>query len=202
MSVRHSCIPLHIGTGLSEAGPRLGGRAPRGLRPSVDDSARYLLTIPLGGAYDKEVSVFVCSNNEPLLTARGQLSTGAAVEAIAHPASLRGDVNDWSARLSEHPLLLDPPRSDWMLGDEGQPAIESNHKLGGRPYCLMENGRRREQLDELRARGYVQVLQLDVPGCAGDTGNVAGDWPFMDGMFHLFAVPPFAPHSWRWFWER
>ena len=50
------------------------------------------------------------------------------------------------------------------------------------------------------AAGYLQILQLDFPG-GGEDALVSGNWPFGDGMFHLFGKPPFDRDHWRWFFE-
>jgi hypothetical protein len=88
-----------------------------------------------------------------------------------------------------------------MSGAECLPAIESGHKLGGRPYCVVDDPERDRLLESLGARGVVQVLQLDSPGVEGDEGVVDGEWPFLDGIFHLFGAAPFACADWYWFWE-
>ena len=77
------------------------------------------------------------------------------------------------------------------------------HELvhGGSPYLVRETPDLRAQLDETAALGYLQILQIDFPTNEGDE-LVYGDWPFADGVFHLFGRPPFDSDAWRWLWQR
>ena len=52
-----------------------------------------------------------------------------------------------------------------------------------------------------RTGSYLNVLQIDFPAVAGDIGNVEGDWPFGDGLFHGLGRAPFGRGDWLWFWE-
>jgi len=196
-------VPFNVGQGPNEAGPRLGGRPPANVLPRTSNEfICYFLTIPLSVEPSQEVSVFTSSNFDRLLKACGNLNEEGLVQVVVHSSSRRGKSLELSSSLSEHPLLLLEPREDWLMSDEGERIVASFHKLGGRPYFIQGKLGLEAAVRRLMAAGFAQVLQMGFPAVRGDTGEVEGDWPFGDGMFHLFGMAPFGPGDWRWFWER
>ncbi|MEA2563075.1 MAG: hypothetical protein QOH06_4579 [Acidobacteriota bacterium] len=159
----------------------------------------YLLSLPFSMAPSQELSLFLSSFDE-LLPASGSLQEPGLIEVSLHALGPRRESGDYSSPLSEHPLLLQPAKDDWFVNDDGETVIESSHKLGGRPYFIQGEPDLENEVTKILDSGYLQILQLDFPGGGGDA-LVSGDWPFADGLFHLFGKPPFDRDHWRWFFE-
>ncbi len=191
-----TCTPFVIGDGPSLSGPRLGGRAPEGVR--ARGGMEYLLTVPFLTSA-QELSLFVAGFDE-LLPANGSLQAPGLIEVLLHTPAPRRASGEPASSLSEHPLLLQPVKDDWFVNDDGETVIESSHKLGGRPYFIQGEPDLEAEVAKILRSGYLQILQLDFPGGGGDA-LVSGDWPFADGLFHLFGSPPFDRDHWRWFFE-
>lgn len=196
------CIPVSVGLGPCEKGPRLGGRIPSGVTPKVlSKFTRYFLTIPLSVEPPLEASIFLNFDFDEMLKASGKLGSPGLVEVITHEESHRGADTDWSSPLSEHPLVLHEPKADSMIDYLGETVAESCHKIGGTPYWVHPKAALFNEVNRMMSSGFLQILQIDFPGNKGDLGIVAGDWPFGDGMFHLLGKPPFGSRDWGWFWE-
>ncbi|MEM7246846.1 MAG: hypothetical protein AAF533_15950 [Acidobacteriota bacterium] len=190
--------PVTIMDGDSESGPRLGGRAPAGVRPS-DAGLRYLLSLGFPWLPDHEVSVFVVADEGRLLHASGGLATKELLEVVLHPVRRRSEApTSWDSGLSEHPLSIAAACSD-LREIEGRWVPRSADKMGGRPYFIQGEPEREEPVMELLQRGYVQLLQVDVP--AGGPASVLGSWPFGDALFHLFTRWENGAFEWEAFWE-
>ena len=56
------------------------------------------------------------------------------------------------------------------------------------------------EVDSCLNRGFVQVVQMDFPGSAGDAA-VSRAWPFVTGMFHVLAACEGDGLVFRWFFE-
>ncbi|MEA2560180.1 MAG: hypothetical protein QOH06_1684 [Acidobacteriota bacterium] len=158
----------------------------------------YLLTVPFLTP-SQELSLFVAGFDE-LLPANGSLQEPGLIEVFLHAPAPRRAPGEPASSLSGHPLLLHPVKDDWFVNDDGETVIESSHKLGGRPYFIQGEPVLEDEVTKILRSGYLQILQLDFPGGGGDT-LVSGDWPFADGLFHLFGKPPFDRDHWRWFFE-
>lgn len=196
-SEKTECIPVLIGDGPSVSGPRLGGRSPEGIK--ARKGMEYLLTLPFSMDPAQELSLFIAGFDE-ILPASGSLQEPGLIEVLLHSPAPRRASDESASSLSEHPLLLQPAKDDWFINDDGETVVESSHKLGGRPYFTQGESDLEDEVERILRSGYLQVLQLDFPG-GGDDALVSGDWPFADGMFHLFGKPPFDRDHWRWFFE-
>lgn len=193
-------MPLRVvACGPSESGPRLGGTAPEGVRPSVKTrDTRYLATIPLSDDGEIDVSFFLSLTFDEMLRDAGRMYQGAAIEPVTHSPRGRGRGDEFKSVLSPHPLDLGGARDDWSIEDGGE-IIESGHKIGGRAYLIQSTEARRRELERAWSEGFRQFLQLDTPAEAA----VKGDWPFANGMFHAFVRVEDSdrPLRWRFFWE-
>src|SRR3954463_10062938 len=84
-------IPLRIGSGPSDAGSRLGGKAPVGIVPR-EVEMRYVCTVPLSRHPNLELSIFLSSTFEDVLRNYDRvLKNGKEIEAIEHLPSRRGN---------------------------------------------------------------------------------------------------------------
>jgi hypothetical protein len=196
-----TCRPLRVSDGPSESGPRLGGRAPSGVHPGgAKVYGEYLMTIPLIGEANTEISIFLHAVPDDLIHAMNLWNPAGLISAVQHEPRKRGDTSLWRSSLSEHPLIVLPEKVDEMAGYDGAMVPDSCHKLGGLPYVM-----RAETLADDVARalgdGFGQIVQFDLPALPGDSRAVRGDWPFAGALFHLLGRAPYDGSSWRWFWE-
>lgn len=195
------CIPICIGKGESKTGPRIGGASPEGIFPLyVLPDTEYFCTVPLCEKPYMEISVFLSLTLPVMLEHRDCLLDGREVQVVSHAASRRGTSDYLRSRLSAHPLILDPVADDWLIDDRGDRIIRSNHKLGGRTHLIRPYEDLVAKIRDMNASGYLHVLQVDFPG--GGDAPVQGNWPFADGIFHLFGKPPFEASSpWQFLWQ-
>jgi hypothetical protein len=156
--------------------------------PPLAPGSQYVLTFPFLIEPVVYVSVFVNGTIKRLWQSMNDgLQSDDRIVTIQHGDALRGDSDDEiRSELSAHPLLVAELLEPDLVDDgEGGRAIASDHKLGGRPYCIQEP--ELDGAEELLGRGYVQALQLDFP--SSRDGAVSGNWPFTDGLFNLFIAP-------------
>lgn len=192
------CVPFTVGQGDSNEGSRVGGAAPAGVRPLSEDFT-YFATFRIQDDPAEEISIFLKLKDDVVTAESGTLFDDL-IDVVSHPPSSRGPVDGIASKLSAHPILIQPSRGDWMVDDSGEQLIESQHKLGGRPFLInnetdLENG-----LAELQHNGFRQIVQFDFPSGGGDA-LVSGPWPFITGMFHLLGRQDGGRWEWRWFWE-
>ena len=198
---KNVCIPFRVGEGPSERGPRLGGRAPDKVSPRLDaEGIKYFATLPLSLAGEFEVSIFATYDFDTMSEVTGQVEMQGLVQLVVHEASKRGPDSSLKSPLSAHPLILGDPKLDVSRSEDGDPEVESSHKLGGRP-ALIEPSRAAKSLEKLELQGFTQVAQVDFPVTEGDA-DVSGNWPFADGLFHILGRAPYrGDQDWRWFFE-
>ena len=196
----NNSIPFRIGSGLSDAGPRLGGKAPLGVFP-VDKGAgkEYVCTFPVSKSPDLEVSIFLTTDFETMLRTFEQvLANGEVGEAIEHPPSCRGDSLDCRSQLSPHPLILLPEACDEEADEDLGMIRTPTHKLCGMPYA--PTLARQPDFDALNSAHFRLVFQLGFPG--GKDAEVHGTWPFADGIFYVFGHASNRIEPWRMIWVR
>lgn len=195
------CLPITIGTGSSETGPRLGGAPPEGVVPSKRTNlARFFMTLPLSAEGESEVSVFLGFDFDQManVTRRVLGPADDLIEVIEHEKRARGrDSDEFLSEVSPHPLIIGVQSPDWFITG-GERVIESGHKIGGRPYVEQPRSTLLREMDSMMAEGFRQFVQIGFPG--GRDSDVEGDWPFGDGIFHLF-MKKAATIEWRWMWE-
>ena len=187
---------LQIGRGLNVAGPRIGGHPPVGTDGELPESARYLGTFPLAKDPILYFSLFTnCTVYEFIDSMNGGFFSDDRVILIMHEDRPRSSSSRNHSKLTAHPLLIGPAQCDWfMSGDRLEP--ESWHKIGGRPYCLQEP--ELPGASELYDRGYIQVLQIDIPP---SESRLRGDWPFGNVFFNLFWKSPFSNVPYYWYYQ-
>ncbi len=190
--------PIAIGSGASETGPRLGGRPPAGVQTSAMTSdCRYFMTVPLCSATSLELSVFINRDFNTLIEDSGELFRDNRVLLLTHGESERAVASPTTSDVSEHPLLLGAEEDDWRI-EEGEEVVRSCHKLGGRPYTMHDPPEFIEGTREAAELGMRHFLQVDFPGYGE---HVSGDWPWGDGLFHLFCRGDIRTAEWACFWE-
>lgn len=198
------CLPITVGSGISEDGARLGGRPPKDVVPTRKyEATRYFATLPLTADAGTEISIFLSFGFDEMSEAsRRMLGPGDdLVEVVVHEKRLRNaNSNDFVSELSAHPLLIHGEAPDWFLTG-GEKIVESGHKIGGRPYLEQPRTQMLDELQGVISAGFRQFAQLGFPSGAHDA-PVAGDWPFADGVFHLLLKAEAQERlEWRWFWE-
>ena len=127
-------------------------------------------------------------------------SSDRLVQVIAHSESARSQDSEILSDLSPHPMVHGTTSDDWLVDDEGNRIVESRHKLGGRPFLLNPLEGPSAAMAKVTAEGYFQIVQIDFPNAKD--ADIAGNWPFADGIFHILGKEPFDDCSWRYFWER
>jgi hypothetical protein len=190
-----SC-PFRIPDGPSHSGPRIGGLAPSlPVLPDLRPSAEYIITFPLCVEPVLYASLFRnCDPDEFFHALNDGFMSDNRIVAAVHPDLPRGASGLHASQVSPHPLLIQAPGMDMLADGEGGLVTSSDHKLGGRPYCIQDP--ELEGAAALFWTGYVQVLQVDFPGF--EDGNISGPWPFGDGLFNLLWRPPFLASELRW----
>jgi hypothetical protein len=193
-------IPIRVGSGPSEVGPRLGGRAPGGVRPEGAPRSTYLMTLPLSSEPELDASVFLSFDFDGMADGAGILKPNGLVTVLPHPPSRRAHNREHASSLSEHPLILGAISSDKLTSDTGMQVTKSSHKIGGRPFLM--HGEPEIETDVGRAyrSGFRQLVQLAFPGGSGDA-VVSGDWPFGDGLLHIFVHAAQSGLEFLRFWE-
>ncbi len=192
------CIPLDLDEGPSPNGPRIGGRAPDGLRPgSTALNTRYLLTLPLLSDPPSEFSVYIALDSDEMVDNERRVCA-PGVEILVHPPSKRGMSDAHASELDAHPMVLGAEASD-VIESEGESVIRTSAKLGGRPFVINPEKDLEVALERVAAQGFVHILQLPSPSSARVT--MSGPWPFAGGMLQLFARKPFETADWAWYWE-
>lgn len=192
------CIPLELDEGESPNGPRIGGRAPRGVRPrSAAANTHYFLTLPLLSDPPSEFSVYLTLDPDEMVDNERRVCA-PGVEVLVHPPSRRGDSDAHASALDAHSLMLGAEASDTIESD-GDRIIRTSAKLGGRPFVINPEEDLEAALESLAAQGFVHVLQMPSPSSARVT--MRGAWPFAGGMLQLFSRAPFEAANWAWYWE-
>ncbi len=125
------------------------------------------------------------------------LFTDDRIVVTIHEDLPRGSSEKYSSELTMHPVILGPEQIDTLVDEEGELVLNSDHKIGGRPYCLQEP--ELPGAEELFTLGYRQVLQLDFPGY--EDGEISGDWPNYGGLFNLFWNIPFDAFPYQWYFQ-
>lgn len=194
-------IPIRVGSGPSDVGPRLGGRAPEGVRPQGGSaSTAYLMTLPLGIQPALEASIFLSFDFDGMADAAGDLAPNGPVTVLTHTPSRRATTREYASNLSEHPLILGVPSNDELTSDTGVRLTKSSHKIGGRPFFLHGEPTIETDVEIAYRAGFRQLVQLAFPGGSGDA-TVSGDWPFGDGLFHVFVRASQSSFEFLRFWE-
>jgi hypothetical protein len=196
------CVPFTtIGEGDSSKGSRLGGRAPKGIAPrTIGPKTKYLATFCIGDKPTRELSIFLNFDVAGFVENYGEMLTKTdLVHAIVHSESVRGETNELTSHLSEHPIEYEAESDDWVEGWEGELEPDSESKLGGRPHLQYPLRGLRDEVERLERQGLFQLVQIAFPNTKG--GSVSGSWPFGTGWFHLFGKEPFDDDVWHYFWE-
>ena len=196
--------PFQRGLGPSEIGPRMGGRPPKGIYPSsLCVEPRYLLTLPLSEDRQSEITIFYSWDqfNKLIGVPNNSIekSIGKYIDIAIHGHSFRDIASPFTSDLSEHPVIISDPVNDLVIDDEIDEAPLSDHKIGGRPCRIRNLEQLFKNVASIQAQGYLQVVQLEFIG--SNDVEWKGNWPFADGVFHLFGKPPFGEHNWCWIWQ-
>jgi hypothetical protein len=181
-------------------GYRLGGSCPDIVSGAVDAAAYGVLGVfPIVFDERLAVTVFVTRSLETLIESAYKVNTGGAVVALVHRNTLAP--RDESHRLlrGQHGVQVGSEEDDVEVVEGQRHWAASGNKIGGEPNIFRDAHNWEAALAELRAEGFVHYLQLDVP--AEGEPTLDEEWPFPNGMFHLYLHPARHPTEARWFWE-
>lgn len=187
----------------------IAGEPPTGVTPGrTDGNTRYLATLGLEAGVD--VSLFSTfdyqSQQSPFNFFSGTYKlhdqSSALVQFVVHQQARGRDTS--SALKNELPALgfvFGAPGTDPecpTVEALGNPAIYTDHKVGGQPSFSQLEGDVGVALNLLRS-GYVHLLQLNMPSAVSDA-LVKGMWPFGESVFHVFAKKTGGVFEFRYIW--
>lgn len=198
------CLPVTVGPGDIEVGPRLGGKPPQGVNPSTRvATTRYFVTLPVSADGEVEVSIFLSFDFDQMANAAGRVQGPAdeLIEVIVHGRSVRkAGTPEHISELSPQRLVIHNESPDWFITG-GTKVIDSGHKIGGRPYIEQPRSSMLNELQAAATAGFRQFAQIGFPSGQHDAA-VEGDWPFADGVFHLLVRQHETERlEWRWMWD-
>ena len=109
--------------------------------PSLAPASQYVLTIPFLVDPAVYVTVFVNGALETFWESMNDgLQSDDRIVTVRHGEALRGDSDEFRSDLSAHPLVVaELVEADLIDDGVGGRMIASDHKLGGRPYCIQEH---------------------------------------------------------------
>lgn len=198
-SNKQRCIPLSSqGDRGAHAYSRLGGCAPKGVSPeTIGPNTEYFATFRIADDPIREVTLFLNFDWGIFVECCGSMQFGTGlVYPILHSESVRGETTKLASHLSECDIYYQSETDDLIDGwEDGEQMPNRMCKLGGRPHLLPYNYQLLNQIENLEAQGFFQVLQIGF-------GLRQNDWPFADGFFHLLGKEPFDDSSWLYFWQK
>ena len=179
---------------------RLGGACPSGIESLVDPAEYGLLGVfPLISKPAEALSLFVTRRLEVLFDAAYGVHDGGAVLASVHKKGLGSGSEAHRLFIQTYGIEVGAEEEDSEMV-EGQSYVPaSGNKLGGEPDLFRGVENWEGELFRLRKEGFEHYLQLDVPR-EGDS-TLDEEWPFPNGMFHLYVRPASSRLDTRWFWE-
>lgn len=182
------------------AGYRLGGFAPDATSGMVDSVAcRFFGVFPVFFDETLAVSIFVPEDPDPLYDVAYRVNEEGPVRALVHEARLQPSMEE-SGLLQRAYALTAGAETDDLEYVEGQVyEAASGHKLGGAPFLFRDRTEWADALERISLLGFEHCLQLDTPRM--DDPFVDEQWPFPNGIFHLYVRRGHMPIETRWFWE-
>lgn len=197
------CMQIRIGNGSSFSGPRIGGTPPEGISSTRLSEAHYLLTLSLEEDDSVEVSLFLNQDWWDCFFDQLRIVFSADdpwIDFVIHGPSVRATNDYRRSLLTPHPINYGAIILDQQGYDEDNKIVpSSDHKLGGRPFFIKSEDDFVTAVEATEQRGYRQLLQLAFPG--SEDANIAGDWPFADGIFNLFFKQEEGNYCWCYCWQ-
>lgn len=199
-SNRERCLPLRLVDEKNSDDGYLGGLPPVGISPTyAEKRLHYFATLPFAKNPPFYISIFVV-DLESLMLVRGVVNSLGYVDIQVHERANRSISHSaYDSTISPCSISVLPESNDWMMDDDGSQLVLPGHKIGGRPCLIRKNSDLLFSLDSLKDKEFFQVCQIDFPGT--EDFAVSGNWPFADGIFSLFARPPFGEEDWAWYWD-
>lgn len=192
----------------SSAEGSIAGEPPTGITPDrINGNTRYLATLALEDGVD--VSLFSTfdyqSQQSPFNFFRGTYKlhdqSSALIQFVVHQHVRSRDAS--SALKHELPALgfvFGAPGTDPecpAVEALGNPAIYTDHKIGGQPFFSQLEGDVDSTL-ELMRDGFVHLLQLLYP--SNEDSMFRGKWPFGESVFHVFAKKQGSVFEFQYIW--
>ncbi len=106
---------------------------------------------------------------------------------------------DMISELSAHPIVHGVQISDVVMDEDNNAVIRSNHKVGGQAHVINTSEGLPHAISQLIDEGCYHLLQFDFPDA--NDAPVSGNWPFGNGIFHLFGKEPLDRCEWHYLWE-
>jgi len=186
----------------TQEGPRIGGNAPEGVRPTrVYESTRYFVTLPLDDYGSQEVSLFTSLDYGDRAESRSIYRNVSSVfeledfvQIAVHSKSKRSGSKLLASELPGRVLEIKPATPDVVVpsGELLRP-----NKLGGKPYFYSGTQSYIDDLNRLFNQGFFLFLQLT---WGGYERTVPFMWPFDQYSFHLLAKETSGGISLRYGW--
>lgn len=184
------------------------GEPPKGVRPTqIDEKTRYFATLGLVDGID--VSLFTTfdyqSEQSPFNFFAGtdklHEQSSPLVQLVVHQrANERDPASVLKHESSALGFVFGAPGTDpECLAVEalGNPAIYTDHKVGGQPSFSQYEGDAGATL-ALLCGGHVHLLQLNMPSATDTLVSVM--WPFGESTFHVFAKKSGSSFEFRYIW--
>ncbi len=181
--------PMHIASGDSAAGFRIGGAPPVGVTPEhPKEWTQYFGTFPIsiGNGKAQEMSIF-CSFNyddpdDPCFITDHiyKALVGDVVQCVFHSPARRAKESQFRSELDAYRVEIGKDVADDFADESGG----APHQIGGVPFFQDEHPRVRKTSADLFEMGYLYALRWSFPG-GGDCA-VRGNWPFHNYSFHVY----------------
>ena len=204
MTARETTQPFEIAVGPSRTGPRFGGVPPVAIVPHlVRPTTRYLLTIPCPSAVGAagDLTLFLSMTFEQMQEASGTIVSPGLFEVVLHEPTERDQSERFQSVFSALPIRIGEIVPDIDAGSD-PPVPRAGHKIGGTPF-LVGDPEIQSRIRQLTRDGFEHLFQLDVPTTdeARRRRQIAGDWPFGEGICSFFGRPPFQTADFRAVWR-
>lgn len=186
----------------------IGGGPPIGVKPSrIETTTCHLATLGLEDGID--VSLFssfdYVARQSPFnffhATYKLHDQSNIIIQFVVHRRMPSFDMAS--------PLRSPLPRLGFVFGAQGidpesptvealgNPAIYTDHKVGGQPFFSQLEGEVGATLALLR-EGYIHLLQISFP--SSHDSPIDADWPFGEAVFHVFAKKSKNGFEFRYIW--
>jgi hypothetical protein len=194
---RNMYVPLGQSVDDLDTGPRIGGRSPDIPLKGLDDTMKYLATIPANRG--NEISLFVSIDSDRWFPSTGLLlpvEAQSPLAVILHPFSTRRKDDAYRSELESRRLELGPPQPDILLCDLNGPQVPESpyggNKIGGEPLLVNYEEENFGRYHELVTQGIRQIVQFDVFYLECEPGN---------GYLHVFGDGKTIGPPFYWLWE-
>jgi len=182
-------------------GFRIGGFPPKVASGVVaPGDALFFGVFPILPCASLAISLFLPEDPDALFDVAYQVNEEGPLRAVVHQAKLAPAANEKERLLKgTYALVVGSEKPDSEVVDGEQYEAASGHKLGGEPFLFRDRHEWADRLEGTLALGFAHYLQLDTP--RREDPFVGEQWPFPNGVFHLYIKSFDTEILTRWFWE-